>query len=100
MNNTNKIERNIMTTITTNELKKGTEIKSTQLGIPVSGVIADNKKGNTRLVEVKGSEVGLFDEVGSVYAYDIKFAKISGQWIRVQHTEKQMKLQELNNSLF
>ena len=49
--------------VKTNDLKKGTEIMSVQLGLPVKGVIADNKKGNTRLVDVKGSSIGMFDEI-------------------------------------
>ena len=78
--------------IKTNDIKKGTKIKSKQLGVPVTGIMADNKKGNTRLVEVKGSEVGLFDEIGSVYAHDIIAVKTDGIWRPVEHTEKQLNL--------
>ena len=46
----------------TNDIKKGMNIKTGQLGTPVSGVMLDNLRGNTRLVDVKGSEVGMFDE--------------------------------------
>ena len=56
--------------------------------------MADNKKGNTRLIDVKGSEVGLFDEIGSVYAFDIIFAEIDGTWKPVEHTEKQTNLRK------
>ena len=77
----------------TNEIKKGTRVRTTQLGTPVSGVMMDNSlKGNTRLIETKGSEVGLFDEMGSVYAYDIVAAEVDGEWVNVEHTEKQLKL--------
>ena len=31
--------------IKTNDIKKGTKIKSVQLGLSVSGIMADNKKG-------------------------------------------------------
>ena len=55
----------------TNEIKKGMKIQSVQLGTPVTGIMMDNMRGNTRMVDVKGTEVGLFDEMGSVYAYDI-----------------------------
>ena len=34
----------------TNEIKKGMKIKSVQLGTPVTGIMMDNMKGNTRLV--------------------------------------------------
>jgi len=76
----------------TNDIKKGTEIKTKQLGTPVSGVMMDNLKGNTRMIKTNGSEVGLFDEMGSVYATDIILAKNSeGVWEEVEHTDKQSK---------
>ena len=76
----------------TNDIKKGTEIKTKQLGVAVSGVMMDSLKGNTRLIKTNGSEVGLFDEVGSVYATDIILAKNDkGEWEEVEHTDKQTK---------
>ena len=79
--------------MTTNEIKKGMKVRTTQLGTPVSGVMMDNSlKGNTRLIETKGSDGGLFDEMGSVYAYDIVAAEVDGEWVNVEHTEKQLKL--------
>ena len=76
----------------TNDIKKGTEIKTKQLGFPVSGVMMDSKKGNTRMIKTNGSEVGMFDEMGSVYATDIIAAKNSdGVWEDVEHTDKQSK---------
>ena len=76
----------------TNDIKKGTEIRTKQLGVSVSGVMMDNLKGNTRLIKTHGSEVGLFDEMGSVYATDIISAKNSdGKWEDVEHTDKQGK---------
>ena len=60
-----------MKTVKTNDIKKGTPIRTTQLGALVSGTMEDNLKGNTRLIHTKGSEVGMFDEYGSVYAWDI-----------------------------
>ena len=80
--------------MTTNEIKKGMKIKSVQLGVPVTGIMLDNKKGSTRLVDVKGSEVGMFDEMGSIYAHDIILVEVDGKWLEVEHTEKQLKLQE------
>ena len=76
----------------TNEIKKGMKVRTTQLGYPVSGVMMDSLKGNTRLIETKGSEVGLFDEMGSVYAYDIVEAEVDGKWVSVEHTKKQLAL--------
>ena len=85
--------------MTTNEIKKGTRVRTTQLGTPVSGVMMDSLKGNTRLIETKGSEVGLFDELGSVYAYDIVAAEVDGEWVNVEHTEKQLKLKATVSSM-
>ena len=78
--------------MTTNDIKKGTNIRTKQLGVSVSGVMMDNLKGNTRLIKTKGSEVGMFDEIGSVYATDIIMAVNSdGVWEDVEHTDKQTK---------
>ena len=78
----------------TNDIKKGMNIKTGQLGQPVSGVMLDNQRGNRRLVDVKGSEVGMFDEMGSVYAYDILSVEVDGEWEWVEHTEAQLKLKK------
>ena len=84
----------------TNNIKKGTPIKTNQLGYPVSGTMEDNKKGNTRLIKTNGSEVGLFDEYGSVYAWNIVAAKNNeGKWESVELTEKQTETQKINESL-
>ena len=102
--------------MTTNEIKKGMKIKSVQLGVPVTGIMLDNKKGNTRLGDVKGSEVGMFDEMGSVYAHDIVSVLIpakvlvdekrgtavevkEARWVDVEHTEKQLKLKQTLSSI-
>ena len=74
----------------TNDIKKGMEIKTDQLGVLISGTMEDNKKGNTRLINTKGSEVGMFDEMGSVYAWNIKYVKVNDTWKEVELTEKQM----------
>ena len=78
--------------MTTNAIKKGMRVRTTQLGAPVTGVMMDSLKGNTRLIDTKGSEVGLFDEMGSVYAYDIVAAEVDGEWVNIEHTENQLKL--------
>ena len=84
----------------TNDIKKGTKIKTNQLGVLVSGVMEDNTKGNTRVITTKGSEGGMFDEVGSVYAWNIILAKNNkDEWEEVQLTDKQMKTKQLNESM-
>ena len=83
----------------TNDIKKGMEVKSVQLGSPVTGIMMDNMRGNTRIVDVKGSEVGLFDEMGSVYSHDIVLVKVNGSWEKVEHTEKQKALKNTISSM-
>ena len=80
--------------MTTNEIKKGMKIKSVQLGVPVTGIMMDNLKGNTRMIKTNGSEVGMFDSTGSVYAYDIILVEVDGVWLNIEHTEKQLKLKQ------
>jgi len=74
------------------DLKKGQEIKSDQLGpgVLISGKLLESPlqgRGirKTILIDAKGSEVGLFDEAGSVYSHNIKLAKVDGDWKAVTH---------------
>ena len=39
----------------TNDIKKGTNIRTKQLGVSVSGVMMDSLKGSTRLIKTFGS---------------------------------------------
>ena len=53
-------------------IKKGTKLITKQLGVPTSATAMESiKQGRglkkILLVDVKGSEVGMFDEIGSVY---------------------------------
>ena len=76
----------------TNDIKKGTNIRTKQLGVSVSGIMMDNARGNTRLIKTFGSEIGMFDEIGSVYATDIVMAENSeGLWEDVEYTDKQIQ---------
>ena len=52
----------------------------------------DNKKGNIRLITTQGSQIGLFDEIGSVYSFNIIYAMQKGHWTKVEHTQKQKHL--------
>ena len=70
------------------------KIKSVQLGTPVTGIMMDNMKGNTRMVDTKGSEIGLFDEIGSIYSHDIIEVEVVDRWFKVEHTKEQLKLKE------
>jgi len=57
-------------------IKKGTELYTKQLGIPCRAIAMESiRQGKgfkkTLLVDVKGSEIGFFDECGSIYVDDI-----------------------------
>ena len=60
------------------EIKKGDKILHSHMGSqpPVSGIVMESPivgRGirSTLLVDVKGSEVGLFDEIGSIYTKEV-----------------------------
>ena len=86
--------------MTTNEIKKGMRVRTVQLGTPITGEMLDNLKGNTRLIKTNGSEIGMFDEMGSVYAYDIVAAEVDGEWVEIHHTPKQLKLKATVSQLW
>ena len=76
------------------ELKKGDKIMHSHLGTKpaVSGVIKESPKQgrgvkSTILVDVKGSEVGMFDEIGSIYSNEIMEVERDGSWQRVDQNE-------------
>jgi hypothetical protein len=62
------------------------------------GVMQDNGRGTTRLVEVKG----YYTETGSVYSHDIALALPvdGGIWEIVEHTAKELQLKEMTEKLF
>jgi|TARA_R110000803_G_scaffold205752_1_gene272636 hypothetical protein len=74
------------------DLKKGQEIKSDQLHpfILCKGILLESPKQGkgikkTILIDAKGSELGFFDEAGSVYSHNIKLAKVNNNWVGVKH---------------
>lgn len=57
-------------------IRKGTKLITNQLGTPTRATAMESiKQGkgfkNVLLVDVKGSDIGLFDEIGSIYVSDI-----------------------------
>ena len=57
-------------------IRKGTKLITNQLGTPTRATAMESiRQGrgfkNVLLVDVKGSDIGLFDEVGSIYVSDI-----------------------------
>jgi len=75
-------------TIQYKDLKKNDEVKTTQLGTPVSGKLIESPKQgrglkSAILIFTKGSEIGMFDEHGSVYAHQVSEVKRDGAWQQV-----------------
>ena len=73
------------------EIKKGDKILHSHLGPqpPVSGVVMESPvqgRGirTTILVNVKGSEIGLFDETGSIYTNEILKVFRNDSWLPVE----------------
>ena len=76
------------------ELKKGDRIMHSHMGTSpaVSGYIMESPRQgrgvkSTILVDVKGSEVGMFDEIGSIYSNQIMEVERDGSWQRVDQNE-------------
>lgn len=74
--------------VKTNELRKGTRI---QLRNGWYATLVDNKKGNIRDATVEG----YVTETGSVYAHDITYALLCGEWVEVEHTPTQLALKNV-----
>jgi len=77
----------------TNDLKKGDRV---QLRNGWFGTVADNARGNIRMVDVEG----IYREIGSVYSHDIFRAQYEGVWQEVEHTPAQLKLCETVKAFF
>ena len=77
-----------------NEIKKGFKLVANGL----DGTMFDNAKGNTRMVKVDGV-CGL--EIGSVYVWNISKVEnpVTGQWERVELTDKQVKTRSLVSAM-
>ena len=74
------------------EIKKGDKILHSHMGTnpPVSGIVKESPivgRGirSTLLVLVKGSEVGMFDEIGSIYTKEILKVFRNEKWLPVEH---------------
>ena len=75
--------------IKTNDIKKGQRVL---LRNSWQGTMADNARGNTRMVEVYGD----YTETGSVYSHDIAMVRNENtlKWDHVEYTPAQIKLRE------
>jgi hypothetical protein len=76
------------------ELKKGDKIMHSHLGTSpaVSGIVMESPKQgrgvkSTILVKVMGSEVGMFDEIGSIYSNQVMEVERDGAWLKVDQKE-------------
>ena len=70
------------------DLKKNDEVKTTQLGPPVTGKLLESPvqgRGvkRTILIMSNGSEVGAFNDHGSVYAHEVKKVKVTDFFIAI-----------------
>lgn len=76
-------------TVKTNDIKKGQRVL---LMNGWQGTMADNARGNTRIVTVEGD----YTETGSVYSHDISMVQDlqTLEWDIVEHTPAQVKLRE------
>lgn len=84
----------------TNDLRKGAYVK---LASGMEARIEDNKKGNIRLCTVYGEDVGMFTEMGSVYAHDMRYvlSERHGDIIgKIELTDKQRELKNTVSSFF
>ena len=75
-------------TISYGDLKKNDQIRSKQLGQPIDGKLLESPKQGrglkrTILLWSNGSQIGMFDEGGSVWATDIIEVLRQGTWHRV-----------------
>ena len=75
-------------TISYGDLKKNDQIRSKQLGQPIDGKLLESPKQGrglkkTILIWSKGSEIGMFDEHGSVWATDVTEVLRDGAWLQV-----------------
>ena len=78
-------------------LKKNDEIRSIQLGTPITGKLIESPvqgRGLRKaiLIWTKGSEVGMFDEHGSVYAHQVTEVKRDGIWHDVTDQPRTMSI--------
>jgi hypothetical protein len=77
----------------TDSIKKGQRVL---LRCGWQGTMADNGKGDTRIVNVEGA----YRETSSVYSHDLVKAKsAAGKWVPVEHTLEQDTLRELVGGL-
>ena len=70
------------------DLKKKDEVRTTQLGTPITGKLLESPKQGrglkrTILIYSNGKEIGMFNEAGSVYAHEITEVKRDGVWHQV-----------------
>ena len=79
------------------DLKKKDEVRTTQLGASVSGKLLESPKQGRGLkyailIFSKGTEIGMFDESGSVYASDVAEVLRDGTWHQVTGQPKSQQI--------
>ena len=87
-----------MNKINYKDLKKNDRIKSNQLGTPITGKLLESPKQGKGLKKIiliysNGSEIGMFNEAGSVYSYQIIAVERDGDWVDVvNHPESNFQI--------
>lgn len=76
----------------TNDIKAGMKV---QMRNGWYGIMKDNMRGNTRMVEVHGHYV----ETGSVYASNIVKARVDNVWHDIEHTAAQKKAADVRKAM-
>ena len=70
------------------DLKKNDRVKTNQLGTPITGKLLESPKQGKGLKKViliwsNGSEIGMFNEAGSVEARQVIAVERDGQWLAI-----------------
>jgi len=86
------------------DLKKGDEVRTTQLGPPVSGKLLESPvqgRGVKKaiLIMSNGSEAGALNDHGSVYAHDVAEVKREGVWQKVTDQPRTNAAQQFFNAI-
>ena len=84
------------------DLKKGDEVRTTQLGPPGSGKLLESPvqgRGVKKaiLIMSNGSEAGALNDHGSVYAHDVAEVKREGIWQKVTEVKREGSWQQVTD---
>lgn len=81
--------------MTPNDVKKGTTVLNPY---GEECIIQDNRKGDVRAVDAPNAFNNTLTR-GTMYAIDIRAAKIDGEWVRMEYTPKMIEGAQMRSSL-